>query len=129
MDTKRMNLQDAFLNQVRKENTDIEIVLCDGARLRGHVRGFDNFTLILQTSSAQHLIYKHAIAQLVQKSQGHGGGRPNRGRGGASGHKKDAPKNTSKDTPKDAPKAEAAPKSKFNTIDVSELELDAQPKS
>lgn len=61
-----MNLQDSFLNQVRRENQEVKILLVNGAALRGIVRGFDNFTVVLSgRNGAQHLIYKHAIAQLV----------------------------------------------------------------
>lgn len=60
-----MNLQDGFLNQVRKENTEIKMILLDGAELVGWVRGFDNFTVIVASQSTQHLVYKHAIAQVI----------------------------------------------------------------
>lgn len=60
-----MNLQDSFLNQVRKEGTEIKMVLIDGTTLTGTVKGFDNFTVIMNSRGAQHLIYKHAIAQLI----------------------------------------------------------------
>jgi host factor-I protein len=62
-----MNLQDSFLNQVRKDNTEIMVVLLDGTRLIGYVRGFDNFTVIMNARGQQHLIYKHAIAQIVSR--------------------------------------------------------------
>lgn len=60
-----MNLQDSFLNQVRRENCEIKILLVNGTVLRGNVKGFDNFTLILANRSGQHLVYKHAIAHIV----------------------------------------------------------------
>lgn len=60
-----MNLQDGFLNQVRKENTEIKMVLLDGSELVGLVRGFDNFTVIVASQATQHLVYKHAIAQII----------------------------------------------------------------
>ena len=62
-----VNLQDSFLNQVRKEGGEIKIVLTDGTSLIGVVRGFDNFTVILNSKESQHLIYKHAISQLITK--------------------------------------------------------------
>ena len=62
-----MNLQDSFLNQVRKDNSEIKLMLMDGTRLTGQVKGFDNFTVILAAGSAQHLVYKHAIAQIVNE--------------------------------------------------------------
>ena len=61
-----MNLQDSFLNQVRREATEVQILLTNGTQLRGMVKGFDNFTLILNTRNGrQNLIYKHAIAQIA----------------------------------------------------------------
>lgn len=60
-----VNLQDGFLNQVRKENVSVEVTLLSGERLQGMVKGFDNFTLIMQVDNMQHLVYKHAIAQLI----------------------------------------------------------------
>lgn len=60
-----MNLQDSFLNQMRKEATEIKLLLLDGTTLKGTVRGFDNFTVIVSSGGGQHLIYKHAIAQIV----------------------------------------------------------------
>lgn len=71
-----MNLQDGFLNQARKDAAEVRLVLVDGSQLVGVVRGFDNFTIILNSQGTQHLIYKHAIAQVVLR------GAPRRGEGG-----------------------------------------------
>ena len=60
-----MNLQDSFLNQVRKDSAEIKLVLLDGTVLNGVVRGFDSFTVIVAAKGSQHLVYKHAIAQIV----------------------------------------------------------------
>lgn len=65
MSKSAMNLQDSYLNQVRRENSEVRVLLVNGTLLRGVVRGFDNFTLILSNRNGQHLIYKHAIAQIV----------------------------------------------------------------
>lgn len=65
MSKAAMNLQDSFLNQVRRENAEVKVLLVNGTVLRGIVKGFDNFTLILNNRNGQHLVYKHAIAQLV----------------------------------------------------------------
>jgi host factor-I protein len=61
------NLQDSFLNQVRKDNAEVKVALIDGTMLRGTVRGFDNFTVVLQVGGMQHLLYKHAISQIVSR--------------------------------------------------------------
>ena len=62
-----MNLQDSFLNQVRKDSAEVKLSLVEGTLLRGVLRGFDNFTIMLNSGGQQHLIYKHAIAQIVAK--------------------------------------------------------------
>lgn len=74
MSKSAMNLQDSFLNQVRRENAEVRVLLVNGTMLRGNVKGFDNFTLVLNSRNGQHLIYKHAIAQLL--SQRSSGSRP-----------------------------------------------------
>ena len=55
-----MNLQDSFLNHVRKENLGVIIYLINGFQIRGLVRGFDNFTV----EGKQQLVYKHAISTI-----------------------------------------------------------------
>lgn len=62
---KSINLQDSFLNQVRKENVAVIIYLVNGFQLKGMVRGFDNFTVILEHEGKQQLIYKHAISTIT----------------------------------------------------------------
>ncbi len=65
MIAKPINLQDGFLNQVRKENAQVIIYLINGFQLRGLVKGFDNFTLILENEGKPHLVYKHAISTIT----------------------------------------------------------------
>lgn len=60
-----MNLQDSFLNHVRKENLGVIIYLMNGFQIRGLVRGFDNFTVIIENEGKQQLVYKHAISTIV----------------------------------------------------------------
>lgn len=60
-----MNLQDVFLNKVRKENITITIFLLNGYQLKGQVKGFDNYTIVLDCDGKQNLIYKHAISTIV----------------------------------------------------------------
>ncbi len=60
-----LNLQDSFLNQVRKDGSKVKVTMLDGSSLTGHVRGFDNFTLILNSEGKQYLLYKHAVSQVV----------------------------------------------------------------
>lgn len=61
---KQTNLQDSFLNLVRKENIGVTIYLVNGFQLRGMVKGFDNFTVILEQEGKQQLVYKHAISTI-----------------------------------------------------------------
>lgn len=65
MTTKVINLQDSFLNQVRKENVPVIIYLVNGFQLRGSVKGFDNFTVIIENDGKQQLVYKHAISTIT----------------------------------------------------------------
>lgn len=64
MTKSQINLQDAFLNQVRKENIPVTIFLVNGFQLKGMVRGFDNFTVIIESDGKQMMIYKHAISTI-----------------------------------------------------------------
>lgn len=65
MTNKVINLQDSFLNQVRKENIPVIIYLVNGFQLRGAVKGFDNFTVIMENEGKQQLVYKHAISTIT----------------------------------------------------------------
>jgi host factor-I protein len=59
-----INLQDVFLNQVRKEHISVVIYLTNGFQLKGMVKGFDNFTVVLDSEGRQQLVYKHAISTI-----------------------------------------------------------------
>jgi len=65
MTNRQINLQDAFLNQVRKDNIPVTIYLINGFQLKGIVRGFDNFTVVLEVEGKQQMVYKHAISTLI----------------------------------------------------------------
>jgi len=63
---KSINLQDMFLNQVRKEGIGVTIYLTNSVQLRGQVRGFDAFTVLLDApGKPTQLVYKHAVASIV----------------------------------------------------------------
>ena len=62
---KTQNLQDMFLNQARKEKLAVTMFLMNGFQLRGVIRGFDGFTVILDSDGKQQMIYKHAISTVV----------------------------------------------------------------
>ncbi|MEA5092190.1 RNA-binding protein Hfq [bioreactor metagenome] len=61
---KPINLQDNFLNHVRKENLAVVIYLVNGFQIRGLVKGFDNFTVIIENEGKQQMVYKHAISTI-----------------------------------------------------------------
>jgi len=63
-----INLQDVFLNQVRRENIQITIYLVNGFQLKGTVKGFDNYTIVLDSDGRQQLIYKHAVSTISPNS-------------------------------------------------------------
>lgn len=62
---KDINLQDVFLNQARKEKIPVTIYITNGFQFKGTVKGFDNYTVILDTDGKQNLIYKHAISTIT----------------------------------------------------------------
>ena len=62
---KTQNLQDAFLNQVRKDKVSLTVFLMNGFQMHGIIRAFDGFTVLLDTDGKQQLIYKHAISTVI----------------------------------------------------------------
>ena len=65
MNKPATNLQDIFLNGARKSKTPVIIYLTNGFQLRGYVKGFDSFTVVLDCDGKQMLIYKHAISTIT----------------------------------------------------------------
>ncbi|QOR35772.1 RNA chaperone Hfq [Clostridium sp. 'deep sea'] len=59
------NLQDTFLNYVRKENIATTIFLTNGYQIRGLVKSFDNFTVLLDVEGKQQMVYKHAVSTII----------------------------------------------------------------
>jgi len=57
-------LQDAYLLAIKRENAPVTIYLRNGFQLRGYVRGFDSFTIILEYDNKPHLVYKHAVSTV-----------------------------------------------------------------
>ena len=62
---QQSNLQDIFLNNARKNELQLTIHLLNGFQLKGIVKGFDNFTVILDCDNKQMLIYKHSISTIT----------------------------------------------------------------
>jgi host factor-I protein len=66
------NIQDAFLNTVRREKTTVIIYLLNGAKLTGRIRSFDKFSVLLESGSHEQLIFKHAISTISQTRRSSG---------------------------------------------------------
>lgn len=64
-----VNLQDTFLNKARREKISITVYLVNGYQIKGYVKGFDNYTIILKSEDKQQLIYKHAISTIIPSQQ------------------------------------------------------------
>ena len=62
---KKQNLQDTFLNSVRKTKTPLTIFLVNGVKLQGVVSWFDNFCVLLRRDAHSQLVYKHAISTVM----------------------------------------------------------------
>ena len=60
-----INLQDAILNEVRREKIPVTLFLMNGFQLRGTITGFDSFVVVLVSDGKQQMIYKHAISTLA----------------------------------------------------------------
>ena len=60
-----INLQDVFLNKARGDNVGITVFLVNGYQIKGLVKGFDNYTLVLDSDNQQQLIYNHAISTII----------------------------------------------------------------
>lgn len=76
-----MNLQDAFLNSARQQGLTLTVFLTNGFQLRGIVRGFDSFIVLLESDGKQQMIYKHAISTMIpQRRLELGGKREERAR-------------------------------------------------
>jgi len=66
------NIQDAFLNTVRREKTTVVVYLVNGAKLSGRIRSFDKFSVLLESGSHDQLIFKHAISTISQARRASG---------------------------------------------------------
>lgn len=62
---KPINLQENFLNQARKENVPVTIHLVNGFQIKGMIRGFDQFTVVVDSMGRQQMVFKHAISTVT----------------------------------------------------------------
>lgn len=65
MSERNQNVQDVFLNTIRKEKSSVTVFLVNGVKLQGIVTWFDNFSLLLKRDSTCQLVYKHAISTIM----------------------------------------------------------------
>jgi host factor-I protein len=65
MSEKTQNVQDVFLNHLRKNKTPVTIFLVNGVKLQGIVTWFDNFSVLLRRDGHSQLVYKHAISTIM----------------------------------------------------------------
>ena len=59
------NLQDTFLNRTRQDRVPVTVFMTNGFQMRGEIRGFDNFVVLVDSEGKQQMIYKHAISTLA----------------------------------------------------------------
>lgn len=62
---KIQNIQDTLLNQIRREKQTVTFFLMNGFQMKGIVRSFDSFVVVLETDGKQQMIYKHAISTII----------------------------------------------------------------
>lgn len=67
----QQNIQEAFLNNARKDKTFLTIYLMSGVKLSGRIKSFDKYSVILEASNQEQLIFKHAISTVVISKSGH----------------------------------------------------------
>lgn len=65
MSAERQNLQDTFLNHVRKQKVPVTVFLVNGVKLQGVLTWFDNFCVLLRRDGQSQLVYKHAISTIM----------------------------------------------------------------
>ncbi len=118
-----MNLQDGFLNTVRREGSEVKILLGNGQTLQGSVKGFDNFTVVVNgRDGQQHLVYKHGIAQITAKRsprrEGEAAETEVTESGGETATVQPAPARKRQSRPEPQPKRDG-----FNTLDLSKVKI------
>lgn len=73
MEKLAQNIQEAFLNNARKDKTFLTIYLMSGVKLSGRIKSFDKYSVILETNNQEQLIFKHAISTVVVSRPAHNG--------------------------------------------------------
>jgi host factor-I protein len=99
------NIQDAFLNTVRREKATITIYLLNGAKLTGRIRSFDKFSILFEAGSQEQLVFKHAISTVSLSRRNSGELRPPGNVGLTSGEYKRQPDLQTPEQPGDSPES------------------------
>jgi host factor-I protein len=73
VERQAQNIQEAFLNNARKDKTFLTIYLMSGVKLSGRIKSFDKYSVILETNNQEQLIFKHAISTVVVSRPFHTG--------------------------------------------------------
>jgi host factor-I protein len=76
VEKQAQNIQEAFLNNARKEKTFLTIYLMSGVKLSGRIKSFDKYSVVLETNNQEQLIFKHAISTVVVSRPFHTGSHP-----------------------------------------------------
>ena len=76
MEKQAQNIQEAFLNNARKDKTFLTIYLMSGVKLSGRIKSFDKYSVVLETNNQEQLIFKHAISTVVVSRPFHSGPHP-----------------------------------------------------
>ncbi len=71
MEKLAQNIQEAFLNNARRDKTFITIYLMSGVKLSGRIKSFDKYSVVLETNNQEQLIFKHAISTVVISRPAH----------------------------------------------------------
>lgn len=62
---RTINIQDGFLNQLRRDNVPVTIYLVNGVQIKGCIKSFDNFTVMIESDGRQMMVYKHALSTIA----------------------------------------------------------------
>src|SRR5712692_843800 len=84
MEKQAQNIQEAFLNNARKDKTFLTMYLMSGVKLSGRIKSFDKYSVILETNNQEQLIFKHAISTVVVSKPFHSSPAPHASTGATS---------------------------------------------
>jgi host factor-I protein len=71
MEKSAQNIQEAFLNNARRDKTFLTIYLMSGVKLSGRIKSFDKYSVVLETNNQEQLVFKHAISTVVVSRAAH----------------------------------------------------------